>query len=54
MNERMTNAELIAENTRLRAALAVSKDPCRYCQLPADEIAKCKSGCPEFVAALNE
>jgi hypothetical protein len=54
-----------AENTRLRAALAVSKDPCVYCQLPAEEMAKCKSGfpgcarmddltgCPEFGAAME-
>lgn len=52
------------ENVRLRAALAVSKDPCLYCQLPADEMAKCKSGfpgcaraddttgCPEFGSAM--
>lgn len=35
-----------SENTKLRAALAVSKDPCIYCQLPADEMAKCQSGFP--------
>ena len=34
------------ENAQLRAALAVSKDPCLYCQLPADEMAKCESGFP--------
>lgn len=57
--------KLLDENTRLRAALAVSKDPCAYCQLPAEEMAKCKSGfpgcaraddmsgCPEFGASLN-
>ena len=50
---------------RLRAALAQSKDACIYCQLPADEMAKCKSGfpgcaraddsmgCPEFGAAMR-
>lgn len=54
------------ENTRLRAALAVSKSPCVYCQLPKEEMAKCKSGfpgcarmddltgCPEFGSSLNE
>ena len=56
---------LRAENTYLRAALAVSKDPCLYCQLPADEMAKCKlgfpgcgraddmTGCPEFGASMQ-
>lgn len=34
------------ENTRLRAALAVSKDPCIYCTLPADQIMRCSSGFP--------
>ena len=61
-------AELETENTHLRAALATSKSPCAYCQLPADEMAKCRSGfpgcarmddmlgCPEFGAmmALSE
>jgi hypothetical protein len=54
-----------AENTRLRAALATSKDPCVYCSLPADEMAKCASGfpgcgraddlmgCPELGASLQ-
>lgn len=37
---------LSAENVRLRAALATSKDPCVYCQLPAAEIAKCAAGFP--------
>lgn len=53
------------ENTHLRAALATSKDPCIYCQLPAEEMGKCKrgfpgcaraddlSGCPEFGAAME-
>lgn len=53
------------ENTHLRAALATSKDPCVYCQLPAAEQAKCKSGfpgcgraddqmgCPELGAAME-
>lgn len=39
-------AEATAENNRLRAALASSKDPCVYCQLPKDEMAKCRSGFP--------
>jgi hypothetical protein len=58
-------ADLTAENTRIRAALAQSKDACVYCQLPADEMAKCSSGfpgcaraddltgCPEFGAAMR-
>jgi len=58
-------AEAAAENNRLRAALASSKDPCVYCQLPKDEMAKCRSGfpgcaraddlmgCPELGAALE-
>jgi hypothetical protein len=56
-------AELEKENTVIRAALATSKDPCVYCQLPAAEMAKCRagfpgcarmddiSGCPEFSRA---
>lgn len=35
-----------AENTRLRAALAMSDQPCVYCTLPAEEWAKCCSGFP--------
>lgn len=58
-------AEVRIENTRIRAALAVSKDPCIYCQLPAADIGKCAagfpgcaraddiSGCPEFGAAMQ-
>lgn len=58
-------AGLQAENHRLRAALANSKDPCVYCSLPAEEFAKCQHGfpgcartddmslCPEFGAALD-
>ena len=58
-------AEATAENTRLRAALASSKDPCVYCQLPKDEMSKCRSGfpgcsraddlmgCPELGASLE-
>ena len=38
--------ELRKENDRLRAALAVSKDPCLYCNLPASEWSKCASGFP--------
>lgn len=57
--------EATTENTRLRAALATSKDPCTYCQLPKEEMAKCRSGfpgcaraddlmgCPELGAALE-
>lgn len=60
-----TYVELEAENAHLRAALAMSKDPCLYCQLSKDDMAKCKSGfpgcaraddmmgCPEFGASLN-
>lgn len=56
---------LAAENTRLRAALAQSKSPCAYCQLPAEEMARCRSGfpgcaraddmagCPEFGASME-
>lgn len=64
--ERLTAALAATErdNTHLRSALAVSKDPCRYCQLPAEEMAKCRSGfpgcdraddmmgCPELGASL--
>jgi hypothetical protein len=58
-------AELASENTRLRAALAVSKDPCVYCSLPKAEWEKCAHGfpgcgraddavgCPELGAALE-
>ena len=61
----MTIEQLEAENARLRAALARSKDPCPYCSLPAEEFAKCQSGfpgcaraddmtgCPEFAAMLE-
>lgn len=57
--------EAVSENTRLRAALATSKDPCVYCQLPADEMAQCRAGfpgcarmdditgCPEFGAMMQ-
>ncbi|WP_197689302.1 hypothetical protein [Bradyrhizobium erythrophlei] len=38
--------ETEAENVRLRAALARSKDPCVYCSLPAEELFKCNSGFP--------
>ena len=53
------------ENNYMRAALAVSKDPCQYCKLPADEMAKCQlgfpgcaraddmAGCPELGARLE-
>lgn len=39
-------AEIEAENTRLRAALANSELPCAYCSLPKDEWNKCESGFP--------
>jgi hypothetical protein len=61
----MTETEALrAENARLRAALAHSKDPCTYCALPADKFAECAhgfpgcgraddmTGCPEFGATL--
>lgn len=53
------------ENTRLRAALANSDQPCAYCSLPKDEWAKCQHGfpgcdraddamgCPELGASLD-
>jgi hypothetical protein len=56
---------LIYENERLRAALSVSKDPCIYCKLPAEDFNKCEFGfpgcsraddilgCPHLGAALN-
>lgn len=40
------NGDLAGENTRLRAALAQSDQPCAYCSLPRDEWAKCKNGFP--------
>lgn len=52
------------ENTRLRAALAMSELPCVYCTLPREEWAKCQhgfpgcgraddaAGCPELGATL--
>ncbi len=43
-NARATAAE--AENTRLRAALALSDRPCTYCTLPADKWAECAHGFP--------
>lgn len=57
--------EIVAENTRLRAALARSDQPCAYCSLPADEWNKCADGfpgcgraddalgCPELGAAME-
>lgn len=53
------------ENAHIRAALAMSKDPCVYCQLPAEEMAKCRqgfpgcgraddmAGCPHFAAEMG-
>lgn len=38
--------EATSENNQLRAALASSNDPCLYCQLPKDEMTKCRSGFP--------
>ena len=37
---------LSEENTRLRAALALSDRPCAYCSLPADKWAECQQGFP--------
>ncbi len=37
---------LVGENTRLRAALANSDQPCIYCSLSAKDWAKCKIGFP--------
>ncbi len=34
------------ENQRLRAALAMSDQPCAYCSLPADKWAECAHGFP--------
>lgn len=63
MSDELT--ELQAENTRLRAALAVSRDPCVYCSLPAERMAACPKGfpgcgraddlmgCPELGASLE-
>jgi hypothetical protein len=39
-------AEATAKNTRLRAALANSKDPCAYCSLAKNEWSKCVKGFP--------
>ena len=64
-SEKSELIRLREENTRLRAALACSKDPCLYCQLPAEELGKCKAGfpgcarmddmtgCPNFGAAME-
>lgn len=58
-------AGITSENTRLRAALASSKDPCIYCLLPKEQMAECRSGfpgcsraddllgCPELGASLE-
>jgi hypothetical protein len=60
-----TYEEVVAENTRLRAALAMSERPCTYCSLPANEWAKCAdgfpgcaraddaNGCPELGASMT-
>lgn len=37
---------LTEENDKLRALLAKGKGPCIYCQLPAEDIAKCQHGFP--------
>lgn len=34
------------ENDQLRVILAFSKLPCIYCQLPSEDLPKCKSGFP--------
>ena len=39
-------ARLESENTRLRAALAQSDQPCAYCTLPAEDWGKCEHGFP--------
>lgn len=64
-SEREARQKAEAENTRLRAALAQSDQPCAYCSLPAVEWAKCAlgfpgcdraddaMGCPELGAALE-
>ena len=39
-------ADALAENTRLRAALANSTGACIYCSLPKENWAACKSGFP--------
>lgn len=58
--------EVVDENTRLRAALAQSDQPCVYCTLPAEEWSKCQHGfpgcaraddamgCPELGARMEE
>lgn len=38
--------DLAAENDRMRALLAYGSDPCVYCGLPKDDMAKCASGFP--------
>lgn len=43
----MTEIErLRAENDKLRAILATSNEPCVYCGLRAEDMAKCASGFP--------
>jgi hypothetical protein len=61
-----TYEEVVAENLRLRAALANSQAACTYCALPRAEWNRCQSGfpgcaraddamgCPELGAALRE
>lgn len=56
----------MAENIRLRAALAQSDQPCAYCTLPAEEWNRCQygfpgcaraddaMGCPELGARMEE
>ncbi|UYW33675.1 hypothetical protein [Methylorubrum extorquens] len=39
-------ADALAENDRLRAALANSGGPCAYCNLSREDWAKCQSGFP--------
>ena len=41
-----TIARLREENDRLRGLLAKGQGPCVYCNLPAEDIAKCQSGFP--------
>lgn len=41
------NADLEKENAKLRYLLAKGSDPCIYCDLPANDIARCTDGFPE-------
>jgi hypothetical protein len=43
--------QLSAENDKLRSLLANGSDPCIYCGLPKNDIAKCEHGFPECARA---